>query len=83
MSAEAQHKLAALWEKLHFTTVKRTIAREPEDVLSVTVHKVDWYYPNGKPHFGHIYYSLKHWEPQRLSSIPERDRWRVEVAWRF
>lgn len=69
MSAEAVATLRHLWEKLTFARVNRVIAREPEDVLSITVHRDD----------GHIAYWVK---SNRPSYIPEQDRRRTRIAWR-
>lgn len=69
MSAEAVVTLRQLWEKLVFARVKRVIARESEDVLSITVHRDDG-------HFDHMV------ESNRTSDIPERDRQRTRIAWR-
>lgn len=69
MSAEAVAKLRQLWGKLTFARVNRVIAREPEDVLSITVHSDD----------GHIAYWVK---SNRPSDIPEQDRRRARISWR-
>lgn len=69
MSAEAIATLKQLWGKLTFSRVNRVIAREPEDVLSITVHKND----------GHTDYIIK---SNRTSDIPKADRYRTSIAWR-
>ncbi len=69
MSAEAVATLRQFWEKLTFARVGRVIAREPEDVLSVTVYRDD----------GHVAYNVK---SNRPADIPEKDRLRSRVAWR-
>lgn len=69
MSAEAVATLRQLWGKLIFARVNRVIAREPEDVLSITV------YNDG----GHVAHSVK---SNRTSDIPEQDRRRSRIAWR-
>lgn len=80
MSAEAQAKLQQLWEKLHFSTVKRTIAHEPEDILHIELRNpTGSNYPNGKPMFNGSEYQ-HHFT--RTSEVPESERWRVRVSWR-
>lgn len=69
MSAEAVAKLQQLWGKLTFARVNRVVAREPEDVLSITVYGDN----------GHITCTIK---SNRTSDIPEKDRRRTRVAWR-
>lgn len=83
MSAEAQRKLQKLWKKLHFSTVKRTIAHQPEDVSSIAVMRPFGAYPNGTPMFNGVDYFVDHGLPQRTSSIPAADRWRAQVNWRY
>ncbi len=78
MSADAIATLQKLWEKLHFSTVRRVITREPEDILSISLGKPLGEYPNGTPMFnGSEYTSLK-----RRADVPEADRWRMQVSWR-
>jgi len=69
MSAEAVAKLRQLWEKLTFAQVHRVIAREPEDILSITI-RLD---------SGHTEYIVK---SNRTADIPEKDRQRANVTWR-
>ncbi|MFC1629691.1 hypothetical protein ACFL11_00470 [Patescibacteria group bacterium] len=69
MSAEAVATLQRIWGKLTFARVTRVIAREPEDVLSITVHRYD----------GHTDYLVR---SRRTADIPEKDRQRTRVAWR-
>jgi hypothetical protein len=69
MSAKAIATLQQLWGKLVFTQVNRVVAREPEDILSITVHKND----------GHTDYVIN---SNRTSDIPEKDRHRTRIAWR-
>lgn len=69
MSAEAIATLRGIWEKLSFGRVKRVIAREPEDILSISIHHDN----------GHVAYSIK---SNRTADIPEADRRRARVAWR-
>lgn len=69
MSAEAVATLRRTWEKLSFARITRVIAREPEDVLSITVHG-----PNG--------HREREIESKRTVDIPAKDRSRTRVAWR-
>ena len=82
MSAEAQEHLKRIWKKLHFAKINRTVAREPEDVSSITVYQAtELKTPNGRPIFGHIDRSYAGLNIERLSDVPERDRWRAKVSW--
>lgn len=69
MSAEAVATLRQLWEKLTFARVNRVIAREPEDILSITVYRDN----------GHISHNIK---SNRTADIPDQLRSRTRVAWR-
>lgn len=69
MSAEAVAMLQQLWGKLTFARVNRVIAREPEDVLSITVRRND----------GYTDYLVR---SNRTADIPEQDRQRARIAWR-
>jgi hypothetical protein len=70
MSADAQRKLAAIWEKLHFAYVKRTFVRDPEDILMIS--RVDQHGGYVGPHGA-----------KRLKDVPKAERSRVDVAWRY
>lgn len=80
MSAEAIAKLQGIWEQLVFARVRRTIAREPEDVLSIEIQEVMGYTPDDNvPILG----STERWVmSRRLSDIPAKDRWRARIHWR-
>ena len=82
MSAEAQAKLACIWKKLHFSTIKRTVAREPEDISSITVYQpADFCYPNGQRATGHMDNSPLYRGLKRLADVPEVDLWRTKISW--
>lgn len=80
MSAEAQARLQQVWEKLHFAHVKRTIARDPEDVLSIDFYKDEGSWPSGLPKLGHLETDSRRY--RRVSDVPESLRHRASVAWR-
>lgn len=69
MSAVALATLRKLWEKLTFARVKRVIAREPEDVLSISV------FPGLGGHPQYL-------ESRRMADVPEKDRTRARISWR-
>ncbi len=79
MSAAAIAKVRQLWEKLQFARVTRTVAREPEDVLSIHVHR-----PSGHEHNGQPYYlgNPEHVRSNRISDVKPEDRPHARVAWR-
>lgn len=79
MSAEAIAKLQRLWEKLVIMRVKRTIAREPEDVSSIEIPQVIGYSDEGVPIFSH---RVRFISSNRTADIPREDRWRAKIAWR-
>jgi hypothetical protein len=81
MSAEAAAKLRKLWEQLEFFTVARTVAREPEDVQRIEIQKPGvGVWPNGEPMLGSIELISEY---TQLSQVPEADRWRARVVWRY
>lgn len=69
MSAVALATLRKLWEKLTFARVKRVIAREPEDVLAISV------FPSSGGHPRDL-------EFHRMADVPEKDQARARVSWR-
>jgi hypothetical protein len=78
MSAEAVATLRRTWEKLTFARVKRVIAREPEDVLSIEIPSIittdeGLMIPN------HTEYRIR---SNRTKDIPKQDRWRARISWR-
>lgn len=79
MSAEAIAKLRKLWEKLSFARVSRTIAREPEDVLSIDIPNIETT-DEGLMIRNHDLMSI---DSNRTKDIPEEYRWCARVAWRF
>jgi hypothetical protein len=78
MSAEAVATLRQLWEKLTFTRVKRVIAREPEDVLSIKVPNIITT-EEGLMLCDHTRYYV---HSRRTKDIPPDDRWCARIAWR-
>src|SRR5262245_8797052 len=78
MSAVAIAKLRRAWEKLVFGKVRRTIAREPEDVLSIEIPSI-LTSESGHLLFNHVDYVVK---SKRTKDIPKQDLWRARIAWR-
>lgn len=76
MSSYAIEKLQRIWGKLEFARIERVIAREPEDILSITIYDYKkichgfW----DRQEVGRI-------EPRRLTNIPDEDRWCTEATW--
>lgn len=79
MSAVALANLAKLWGKLRFATVDRVVARDPEDVLSITVHNAR-VSENGNTYLNHTDTSAPRF--RRVADIPVELRYRTDVAWR-
>ncbi len=79
MSAEAIATLQKLWEKLVIVRVKRTIAREPEDVISIEIPQVIGHSDEGVPIFNGNRSSVL---TRRTADIPQKDRWCARIAWR-
>ena len=79
MSAEAIATLQKLWEKLVIVRVKRTIAREPEDVMSIDIPQLIGHNDDGVPIFNGNRKSIL---TRRTADIPREDRWCARIAWR-
>lgn len=71
MSADAQVRLQQIWEKLSFSNVKRTIAREPEDIswISLRDPRESWR-------------SAQYTDYKRLEDVPAESRHLAEISWR-
>ncbi|HEY4483896.1 MAG TPA: hypothetical protein VI752_01805 [Candidatus Paceibacterota bacterium] len=68
MSAAAVERLRQLWEKLTFAQIKRVVAKEPEDILFISIRRKG----------GHTEY-LK---SNRTADIPKADRDQATISWR-
>ncbi|MFA4845787.1 MAG: hypothetical protein WC654_04480 [Patescibacteria group bacterium] len=78
MSSEAIATLQGLWKNLTFARVRRTIAREPEDVLWISVPRVIGKSDDGVPIFNEDEYKVPSCQ---TADIPLKDRWRARVMY--
>lgn len=78
MSSTAIATLQRLWGNLTFDRVQVVIAREPDDVLSITIPYTELT-EEGLILRGHTEYNV---DSKLTCDIPVRDRWKADIAWR-